>query len=130
MKQFPQTIQIALVCYVSMVLLGIPSSLFNILNAPADFSRPVMFTLVAITLGLLSLNGYFIFRAKNWARILFAVLMLSGIAMEFVDDQPMVYFHDFVYYAYWTQGVLGLTVVVFVFLPTSNAWFAAAKKKN
>lgn len=130
MKTYPGSVKAALLCYLTTLSLAVASSTLNIMYAPPELSKPVMVTVAIIAFGLLCLFGYFIAQAKNWARILYAALVILGITLNLISDQPVVLNYSIGEYVYWAQSAFSLLVVVLLFLPASNAWFAAAKKKN
>jgi hypothetical protein len=71
---------------------------------------------------LLAVLGYFIFKAHNWARWVNAVLATLTFLGSFMLLSPLSP-SPAILYIRWVQVVFGMLAVVYLFTPSSNAWF-------
>ena len=120
---YPKTIDIAIKVFFIAILVGVISSYFNIANAPANLSKTAMTIFSVILFSLYGLLFLFISKRKNWARFVWVILYIGGLAMTFSASESITYNHVAVEYLYYVQTLLQAVLTILLFSPTSNAWF-------
>lgn len=95
----------------------------NIMYAPATYSRQGMVgTGVVLLLFMVGL-GYKIYMGRNWARLLFAALLVAGLMSVLVWDGSGVH-HPVVGYLWWVQAALQSACALLLFRKDARQWFA------
>ena len=119
---FPKNVAYGLWCFVVSVALGIPTTIIFAFIAPAEVPRTAIVLSGGISMLLLAILGYFIFKAHNWARWVNAVLATLTFLSSFMLLSPLSP-NPVILYIRWVQVVVGMLAVIYLFTPSANAWF-------
>jgi ABC-type Fe3+-siderophore transport system permease subunit len=117
----PKTVSYGVKLYLLAVLIGFPSFLFTIADAPVDQSKLAILIggLIFITLAILLV--YMIHLGRNWARQIFAGLTIVGIFSALTSGVSGVHAAQVI--LFWVQTLLSFTSTVLFYRPASNLWF-------
>lgn len=123
---YPNTIKAAFVLLLVSIITAVVSISIDFYFAPPILSKQDMAVFSVITMSIFLLNVYYICKGRNWARILWLVLFVGGIAVALLNGAPPPPHHISGYYFYFEsfQIVLQTAITILLFLPDSNAWFA------
>lgn len=123
----PMTIKLATVLLLLGAAAAAVSVSLNIVNAPPTYSRQFMVGYGVVRVAMVLLMIYMLYLGKNWARIVYAVLGVLSLAAGFSGPNPAGVHHEFVALNHWFGLVITAVVLVMLFLPPSNRWFALGK---
>jgi hypothetical protein len=70
---------------------------------------------------------FMLYLGKNWARIVYAVLGVLSLAGGLSGPNPAGVHHGFVVLNHWAGLAVTAVVLMMLFLPPSNRWFALGK---
>jgi hypothetical protein len=123
---YPNTIKAAFVLFFVSTIAAIISMSIDIYFAPPVLSKQAMAAFSGIAMSIFLLNVYYIYKGRNWARILWLLLLAGGIAVALLNGAPPPPHYISVYYCYFEsfQIVLQTVITILLFHPDSNAWFA------
>ncbi|MEJ2501444.1 MAG: hypothetical protein P8Y65_10070 [Campylobacterales bacterium] len=129
---YPNTIKAAFVLFLVSIIAAFISMSIDIYFAPPVLSKQTMAVFSLIAMSIFLLNVYYIYKGRNWARILWLVLLVAGIAVALLNGAPPPPHHISIYYCYFEsfQIVLQTVITILLFLPDSNAWFAQHASKT
>jgi hypothetical protein len=122
---------LTILCWITIffTVLLTPFALAALLDGYADLvalgfklMANLMIVLLVALMVVVPLTAYFMLKAKNWARWLYAVLVLLDIAGT---TYILVYGPSFSVASLIRAAVLAPISLIIVFLPSSNRYFAA-----
>ncbi len=118
----PITIKSVIVIYVLSIMLTIPTLLINARYAPEEQSESLIITLGLIFMIPYLVIGYFMYKQKNWARIIYTFFGLLSLFPLITPTQEGIN-HISVFYLNWLQTSLMVVMVILLFMPKSNTYF-------
>ena len=125
----PLAVKVATILLLLGVAVASVSVASNIANAPPHYSRTFMIGYGLARIAIVLLMIYLIYKGKNWARIVYAVLGIGTLAVGFGGPNPAGTHHGFVAVNHWGGLALTAVVLVMLFLPPSNRWFASVRAR-
>lgn len=123
----PMTVKVAALLLLLGAAAAVVSVSLNIANAPPHYSRQFMIGYGIVRMAVVLLMIYLLYSGRNWARIVYAVLGVLSLAAGLGGPNPAGVHHGFVTLNHWVGLALTAIVLVMLFLPPSNRWFALAK---
>lgn len=122
MNRFPDSIKWAFWCLAGSLTLYVPSVALNISATPEEYSRPLMIAVSLVFPLLMIWFGYELFTGRNWARLLYTVLIVAGTVLMLRAPAQNV-FHPAVRYIGWVQNLLQGLALIFLYRRDANLWY-------
>ncbi len=126
--QLERPMQVATAVYLlyAGLLIGV-ISLIGSFNLPRDeqiqnISGTFILQTIVLSSAISAFFYYMILRGKNWARILFLVLLVFGVIMDMLGPK-----HPLHIVSYTIQTIIGVGAAILLFLPSSSQWFRQVK---
>jgi len=116
------------------LVIGLPGFFYQMFTPPpgveAGIPHVIYIVVMIITLGIFLLFAWFTYMAwdgRNWARILYLVLISLGLLFSFWALPKAFEKSTYDGVIYIVQTVMSIVGVVLLFSPPANAWYRAMK---
>jgi hypothetical protein len=129
----PQVVQIAYVlCWVSLVA-GVPSIVDTFAEGDSEITQAVFNVVFGLLYTALITFAIWVIvsigRARNWARIVYAVLTGLSLLSMFGSLSEILARPWYAWSSYLLTTAMDVVIVVLLFLPAANAWYRARGRR-